>query len=146
MKIDPKNESIYLGLGVVYAIRQQYDSSEIAFRKAVSLKAYFPEGQSNFANFFTITGKTDSALAHYAIAISQNPDAYIPYMNRGKIYVSLKKWKEAIADYDKAILIRPENGEPYYQRGTCYAQLGNQTQANQDIARAKALGFKTPNP
>jgi tetratricopeptide (TPR) repeat protein len=141
MQIDPKNESVYLGLGVVYAIKQQFDSSELSFRKAISLKAYFPEGHSNIANFFSITGRPDSALAHYAIAIAQNPDAYIPYMNRGKIYMNQSKWKEAIADYDKAILIRPESGEPYYNKGFCYGQLNNKAQADQNIARAKELGF-----
>ncbi|MES2703091.1 MAG: tetratricopeptide repeat protein [Bacteroidota bacterium] len=141
MEIDPKNESVYLGLGVVYAIQQKFDSSEAAFRKAVSLKDYYPEGQSNFANFFYITGKTDSALAHYAIAIAQNPDAYIPYMNRGNIYMKQQRWKDALADFDRATLIRPEAGEPFYNRGACYMQLGNQAKANEDIARAKALGY-----
>lgn len=141
LQIAPKNESVYLGLGVVYAIKQQYDSSEYAFKKALSLKAYFPEGHANIANFYYITGKADSALAHYAIAISQNPDAYIPYMNRAKIYMNQGKWKEAITDYNKAIQIKPENGEPYYNRGYSYGQLGNQAEAKQDIDHAKALGF-----
>jgi tetratricopeptide (TPR) repeat protein len=135
-EIDPKNESTYLGLGVVYAIKQQYDSAEQSFRKAVSLKAYFPEAHSNYANFFDIVGKVDSSLKEYAIAISQNPDAYIPYMNRGNIYVRLSKWDEAMNDFSKAIMLKPEQGEPYYQRAKCYAQKGNKQMALRDVEAA----------
>ena len=90
-------ESAYLGLGVVYSIKQQFDSAGPAFRKALTLKSYFPEGHANYANFLDITGKTDSALLEYATAIKQNPDAYIPYMNRGQIYLRINKPDMALA-------------------------------------------------
>jgi tetratricopeptide (TPR) repeat protein len=141
LQIEPKNESIQLGLGVVFAIKGQYDSADYAFRKAVTLKKYFPEAHANYANFLDIVGKTDSSLKEYAVAIGQNPDAYIPYMNRGRIYIRLGKWDEAIADYNKAIMLKPEMGEPYYQRGRCLAQKGNKAQALQDVQTAIAKGY-----
>jgi tetratricopeptide (TPR) repeat protein len=138
--INPKNEAPYQGLGVVYAILQQYDSSEYNFRKALSIKPN-AEAESNLANLFNIEGKNDSSLAHYAKSIAMNPDSYIPYMNRAKIYVAMSRWKEAIGDYDHAIAIRPETGEPYFRRATCYAQLGDQAKAKADMDQAKARGF-----
>lgn len=140
LSISDKNESAYLGLGVVYAIKQQFDSAGIAFRKALSLKEYFPEGHSNYANYLEITGKTDSALAEYAFSIHQNPDAYIPYMNRARIYIKLNKFDEAIKDYDRASLIKPENPDPYYMRSQALARQGKKAQALQDADKAKALG------
>lgn len=141
IKINPKNESVYLGLAVIYSIKQQYDSADVCFKKAISLKEYFPEAHSNYANYYDILGKEDSALKEYAIAIGQNRDAYIPYMNRGLIYIKLGRWDDAIKDYNRALEIRPDYGEPYYQRARCYMAKGNKAQAKQDLQQAKTLKF-----
>lgn len=141
LKISDKNESVYLGLGIVFSIKQQFDSAEYAFKKAISLKPYFPEGHSNYANFLDIVGRTDESLKEYAASIAQNPDTYIPYMNRAKILVKLKRYDEAVADYNTAMTKQPENGEPYYNRSRIYALKGNKAQARQDVEKAIALGY-----
>lgn len=146
LKINDKNESVYLGLGVVYAIKKQYDSSEYAFKKALSLKAFLPEGYSNYANFLDITGKTDSSLAMYAVAISQNPDAWIPYMNRGRIYFRQQKYDLAIKDLNRALEINPESGESFYLRARSYGAKGNKVQAQQDVDKARSFGFTNIDP
>jgi len=146
LKINDKNESVYLGLGVVYAIKKQYDSSEYAFKKALSLKAFLPEGYSNYANFLEIMGRTDSSLAMYAVAISQNPDAWIPFMNRGKIYVRLQKYDLALKDLNRALDLNNESGESYYLRARCLGAKGNKVQAQQDVDKAKSLGYTQMDP
>jgi tetratricopeptide (TPR) repeat protein len=133
---------VYLGLGVIYSIKQQFDSAEYCFKKAIAIKPFLPEGYSNFANYLDIVGKTDSSLAMYAVAISQNPDAYIPYMNRGRIYYRLKKYEEGIKDLNKAIELNDKSGDSYYLRAKCYAQKGNKAQATQDAEKAKTLGVQ----
>lgn len=140
LAVDDKIESAYLGLGVIYAIKQNYDSSGIMFRKALSLKKHFPEGHANYANFLEITGKTDSALIEYQEAIRQNPDAYIPYMNRGKIYARLTKYDLAIKDYQVASAIMPENPDPYAQMAQLYLQMGNKPKAKEMADQAKSRG------
>jgi protein O-mannosyl-transferase len=146
LAIDNDLESAYLGLGVVYSIKQQFDSAGIVFRKALSLKKYFPEGHSNYANYLDIIGKTDSSLVEYGVAISQNPDAYIPYMNRGRIYLRLGKAAEAIKDYDHANMLKPENPDPYFMRAQCYAQMGKKAQALQEVEEAKKHGMSQIDP
>jgi len=146
MKISDKNESVYLGLGVVYSIKKQFDSAAYCFQKGISLKAYFPEGHSNYANYLDIVGKVDSSLIEYAYAIQQNPDALIPYMNRARIYMRLTKYDLAIKDYDHAIALKPEDAEAYYLRARCYAQKGNNQRALSDVEKAKQLGFAQIDP
>ena len=141
MKISNKNESVFLGLGVVYSILGKYDSAGICFRKALSLKSYFPEGISNYANYLDIIGQTDSSLFYYGKAISQNPDAYIPYMNRAKIYLKTGKTDAALADYERAMQTSPDRGEPYYLRSRIYAQTGKKAAAIKDVEAAISLGF-----
>jgi protein O-mannosyl-transferase len=142
MKINDKNESVYLGLGIVHTIMKQFDSADYFFRTAIKLKNEYSEAHSNYANFLDITGKTDASLKEYAIAIAQKPEAYIPYMNRARIYLmETKDYDKAIADYTKAIELKPEMGEPYYLRSRCYASKGDKVHALQDVEKAVALGY-----
>ncbi len=141
MKIDPKNEAVFLGLGVVYAIKQQYDSAEYAFKMALKLKPFSPEGHSNYANYLDIVGKLDSSLVEYGVSINQNPDAYIPYMNRARIFMRQNKLDEAMADYQKVIVLKPELPEPYYLRSKIFFQKGNKAQALKDVEKATSMGF-----
>lgn len=140
--VQDKNESVFLGLGVIYAIRKQYDSSEYCFKKALTIKPIFPEGHSNYANLLDILGRTDSSLKEYAVAISQNPDAVIPYMNRARILLVVQgKPDEAITDYNKVIALKPEKADAYYMRSKAYFKKGDKAHALQDVEKAKALGY-----
>ena len=141
-KVQAKDESVYLGLGVIYSIKKQYDSAEYCFKEALRIKEYFPEALSNYANFLDIVGRTDSSLKYYEKAISQDPDAVIPYMNRARINLVEKNLPDAaIKDYDVVLAKKPEKADAYYARAKCYAAKGDKKRALQDVEKAKALGF-----
>ncbi|MCD6011967.1 MAG: hypothetical protein K0Q79_1829 [Flavipsychrobacter sp.] len=153
LKIKQDNESVYMGLGVIYSIQAQnattievqkqlYDSAQFCFRRGLQIKPFSPEGHSNFANYFDIVGKLDSSLKEYAISIEQDPDAYIPYMNRGRIYQRLNKFDEAIKDFNKAVEKKPESGDVWVARAKCYLAMGNKQMALQDMKKAESLGLK----
>ena len=134
----------YLGLAIIYAITNKWDSSDICFRLALKNKPYFPEAVGNYGNFLDMTGRTDEAIKEYGVAISQNPDMYAPHLNRGRALMRQKKLDEALSDFNRAIELSPQMGEIYYFRGLCYAAKGNNTQAQQDMQKAKALGYNPP--
>ena len=140
MKIKDNNESVYLGLAVIYSIKQQYDSAQYCFRKGLQIKPFAPEGHSNYANYFDIVGKLDSSLKEYAISIEQNPDAYIPYMNRGRIYQRLNKLPEALKDFNMAAERSSESGDVYLSRSKCFLAMGNKAEALKDAQKAASLG------
>jgi protein O-mannosyl-transferase len=137
-----QDANAYLGLGIIYAINHNYDSSAYCFRTALQLKPHFPEAHSNYGNFLDMTGKTDSALVQYGLAIEQNPDMYAPHLNRGRALQRLKRCGEAMKDFEAALQLNPDNGEIYYARAYCHAQNGNKAMAVQDIDRAISLGFR----
>ena len=141
-KVQDKDESIYLGLGVIYSIRRQYDSAEYCFKTALQIKNYFPEAHSNYANFLDILGRTDSSLKEYAIAIAQNPDAVIPYMNRARIYLVLQnKPAEAMKDYNKVLELDPRKADAYYMRSKAYNAMGDKPHALKDVEQARSMGY-----
>ncbi len=134
----------YLGLAIIYAINNNFDSSGICFRAALKEKPYFPEAVSNYGNFLDMTGKTDSAILEYGVAIAQNPDMYAPLLNRGRALMRKNRPDDALKDFNRAVELYPQMGEIYYARSTAYAAKGNNTQAAQDAAKAQALGYKPP--
>ena len=62
-------------------------------------------------------------------------------MWRGCAYYLKGEVDRAIVDYDKALALSPDNALALYKRGLAHARLGNSSQANQDFARAMAIGF-----
>ena len=146
ISLNDKNETpnAYLGLAIIYAINNVYDSSDIYFRLALRDKPYFPEAVGNYGNFLDMTGKTDSAIKEYGVAIAQNPDAYAPYLNRARALMRHNRPDEALKDFNKAIDLSPQMGEIYYFRSLCYSAKGNATQAQQDMQKSQALGYVPP--
>ncbi len=136
----------YLGLAIVYSIAKQFDSAYFCFVSTLRLKPYNPEAHSNYGNFLDMTGRSDSAIAQYGIAIAQNPDIVQPYLNRARALQRKGKCDEAFKDFDKALALFPDMGEIYYARSMCYQEKGNKAQAIKDVQRAKELGFMNMNP
>ena len=142
MKIDSKNANILNSLGIICGMKGLYDSAGYYLRSAIQVLPNFADAHSNYANLLDILGKPDSSLQEYAAAISYDPAAHIPYLNRARIYyVEKKNYDAAIADYNKVIQLKPALGEPYYLRSKCYFQKGNKSQALQDVEKAKSLGY-----
>ncbi len=139
-------EPIYMGMGVVYCIKKDYDSAAFCFRTGLQLKPINSDGHSNYANFLNIIGKNDSALFEYAVAISQNPDNFIPYENRARILVAKNKYDDALKDYNKVLEMMPDRGETYYLRSQCYWLKGNKVLALKDIEMSKTKGFSQIDP
>ena len=47
----------------------------------------------------------------------------------------------AIQDFGEAIRLDPQDAKAYYNRGLMYEALGKSTEAEQDFAKAKELGY-----
>ncbi|MCW3123141.1 MAG: tetratricopeptide repeat protein [Flavipsychrobacter sp.] len=136
-----ENANAYLGLGIIYAISHNFDSSNYCFSMAIKLKPYFPEGHSNYGNFYDMTGHQEEALKEYAMAIAQNPDMTAPYLNRARTLQRLHRCGEAMKDFNTALELSPGMGEIYYARSYCYTEDGKKGAALQDVEKAISLGY-----
>ena len=87
------------------------------------------------------SGDFDKAIEDYDTLTSLSPDESDAYMWRGCAYYLKGEVNIAIADYDKAIALTPGNALALYKRGLAHARLANSSQADQDFARAMAIGF-----
>jgi len=139
--LQPDSAGAYQGLSMLYYSKKNYAAASACYKTALRLHPT-PEGYSNYGNFLELLGKPDSALLAYDTALSQNPEMYAPYLNRGKILKQQNRWAEAMRDFNQAIELNPNNGESYYQRSFCDTQSGLKFIAFRDVNQAISLGYK----
>jgi protein O-mannosyl-transferase len=136
------NANAHLGLGILQAMMNNIDSSEINMREAIAAKKIYPEAHNSYGNLQAMKGNADSALYHYQESINQDPDYYGSYYNKARIYQNQGKYNEAISNINQAIVLMPDMGELYYFRSMAYNGLGNKAAAINDVQKAIALGYQ----
>lgn len=60
-------------------------------------------------NIYTIRNKKEKAIEQYELAMQADSTQGLPYVNRGKIYLSKKDTTAALKDFDKAIAVNPDD-------------------------------------
>ena len=79
------------------------------------------------------------------IANEKNFEGSALFFYQGNVKMQKKEYKEAIEDYDKAIELNPKFAVAYYNRGVAKGRSGDNEGAEEDFAKAKELGFSSPN-
>ena len=87
-------------------------------------------------------GEISEAIEYYSRSIKLNPNASVPYSNRGVAYLHTGEHDRAIQDFDKAIKLDPNNPIPYYNRGEVWLTLEDWGKARTDLSQAQSLGYK----
>ncbi len=84
-------------------------------------------------------GQYQAALAHYELALAQQPDYTEAYLYQGNAYSFLKQRDAAIKSYDQALLHQPDFELAHFNRGIVLQELKRLTEAAQSFDRAFAL-------
>ncbi|GAB5418127.1 MAG: hypothetical protein Crog4KO_32070 [Crocinitomicaceae bacterium] len=93
-----------------------------------------------FGTFLTVQNYRQQKTWHnsetlWSSAIQQYPDAYYPYLARGRAYNNLNKQQKAYQDFNKSISLQP-NSEAFYERGLLYEASGELDLALRDYLAA----------
>lgn len=81
----------------------------------------------------------DKAFYDYNQALAVDPNYYLGYSNRGKVWFERQDFQRAIEDYTRAINIRDDRPVVWVNRGAAYASQGQLQQALDDFNQAYAL-------
>ena len=149
--ISPHGPRAHLYRGVISGIRGDYEQAAADHLTALKVELLSPEDAAieheQWRSSITMwaiylrSGDFDKAIEDYDTLTSLSPDEADAYMWRGCAYYLKGEVNIAIVDYDKAIALTPGNALALYKRGLAHARLANSSQANQDFARAMAIGF-----
>ena len=83
----------------------------------------------------------NSALSDFNKALELNPNDYKTFYNRGLAHVKLNDFRAAAADFSGAIRINSNDADSWYNRAVCKQRLGDNYGAQEDLKRAKSLGY-----
>jgi protein O-GlcNAc transferase len=84
-------------------------------------------------------GRTDAALARFAIVVQRRPDWAPVRRERAAAWLALGKYEEAVADYDVLLQLEPQDTAALADRGNALQALGRHAEAVESYSRANAL-------
>lgn len=73
------------------------------------------------------------SMTFWSDTIKKNPEAALPYSNRGALLLDRKQFENAITDLNRAIDIRPHYVTPHFNRGLAYLNLRKFREAADDF-------------
>ena len=102
-----------------------------------------------FFSFFTLTQEAvwKDSMTLWNYELSEFPNAYVAYHNRGIVYMDLHDYPRAIENLNMAISLNPNYSMlSYYSRGKLYQMEGDYLMALKDFNVAAALSPKFSKP
>ena len=106
-ELDPENADIQNALGYTYQSLRLLDKAVIHFKKALELRADFPEAQNNLGTVYLMLKKWDMAAELFGKAAENilYRDRHSAYNNLGMVYHNKGQYRKAIQNYRKAVEI-----------------------------------------
>jgi tetratricopeptide (TPR) repeat protein len=93
----------------------------------------------SLASIHAAEGKLDAAIDEYSKVLEVDPELYLVYFNRGKLFWRKGDRTRAMEDFSRAIRLEPTVAMTYICRGDILLEQGNCKAAEQDYAKALEL-------
>lgn len=132
LRIDPQNTHAYYERGVIRAEGGDYSGAVEDFNQVIRINP-------KYHNAYLQQDKIFQNLFKDSQVFSLNPKNAVTYLNRGKIHLQFKEYKESIKDFNQALQLNPHLAEAYYNRGKSRRQLKEQKEAIEDFQKAAQL-------
>ena len=131
----------YSNRAMVYLTKNDFKRALDDCNIATQLQPNYAIAHYNRGNANINLGDFNSAVADYSKAINLNENFAIAYYNRAVAYSALQNYDLSIKDFTTFINFNPNFAQAYYFRGLCYKELGNNSAAENDLMKAKQLGY-----
>jgi tetratricopeptide (TPR) repeat protein len=93
----------------------------------------------SLASIHAAEGKVDAAIDEYSKVLEVDPELYLVYFNRGKLYWRKGERRKAMEDFSRAIRLEPSVAMTYICRGDILSEQGDYMAAKQDYCKALEL-------
>jgi tetratricopeptide (TPR) repeat protein len=141
VEFNPKYFDAYFNRGCVYYEMARYDEAVENCGQAIKLFPAYIKAYNMRGIAYGKLGEYDKSIGDLNRAIELSPFDPELYYNRATTLAQAKKYSEALNDFNKAIELNPGFGKAYFYRSYVYYLLGDRERAQQDVDKAKSLGF-----
>jgi tetratricopeptide (TPR) repeat protein len=141
ISIYPFSES-YFSLGIVYYLKQEYDSSLYYYHEAIRQAPYIAKYHNNMATVFFEMKQLDKALAECQVAVQHDPYYTDAWNNMASVYGAMNQLDQAMVNFQKTLSIDPNNARANYFIGKILQNSGKpeeQVRAQSYLDKAAAL-------
>ncbi len=114
----------HIGQGIIYLVREEYESAIAESRKAIKLDSSHPLAHATLGLAYFRKREYQKAAEYLKEAISVEPEYAHAHTALAANYVIQKKLKEAFTEYQRATEIDPLDPRPHMGLGTIYAGMG----------------------
>lgn len=122
--LDSDNIQDLLNEGLRNQKLKNYSKAIEYYKKALELKAEFPEAMINLGNSYFISGKYNEAIETYKQILEKDKTSHI-LIKIGTAYLMLRDYDRAIQSYKQALHIEPINTDAYFSLGLAHLLKGD---------------------
>ncbi|HWZ61600.1 MAG TPA: sulfotransferase [Steroidobacteraceae bacterium] len=141
--IDPRNAAARNSLGTVLTRLARYREAEAEFRRAIGIRASFPEAHFNLAGVLQSTGRYPEAEMPLRRALKLKPAYLDARISLGMTSVLLGRMAEARTCYEMALRAAPRNTQALVGLGQIESLEGRFPEAEATYRRALEIDPKT---
>lgn len=138
-ELEPKNASIYSGIGYLYALQGNFSAALTAYRRAVSLNPSNSDYQYALGYVSGNLGNNGAAKEAYRRAIQNNRNNVNAYVGLATILLRLGEYSNAQWAYEQAVKLDPKNPQVYELRGRMLKKQGKAKEAIAVFRKARDL-------
>lgn len=141
ISIEPNKGEYYMNRGATFARLRDYNKAITDLQKAGQLEPTNPTVYLNRSIVYHQIGQYQNEINDINTFLGYKPNDGNMWANRGNANMLLKNWDQGLADINQALRINPNAGVYYYYRAQYYYNTGQVPAAQQDINKARQLGF-----
>ena len=109
--------------------QEQFEESERAYRRAITLAPGMADAHFNLANVLLALNKREAAEERLRVAIEQEPAFKMAWYNLACLQESRGAIEEAIRSLDRAVAIDPLYADAHFNLASCYERVGQMANA-----------------
>lgn len=138
LKIEPKNHSVHLVLGLSYAQTGNLEKALQHAKKAA-------ESAPSFAAFYNLglihakKNEAKKAIESFDQALKFSPGSYLAEYQKGMVQASEKRYGEAVKSFQRAIQSHPRFADAYVSLGGAYYHSGDKAAALKQVKELRKL-------
>ncbi len=140
--IYPMDAGLFREYGKVLGVKKQYNESEGAYQKAISLDSLNSNYLFELLQLLYEQNKVTEAEGYISGLISSGGKSRDFYSGLGAELISLKKYEISILVFEKANEMQP-NGEDYYNTACAFSKLNKKDKAIESLKKAIENGFNS---
>lgn len=125
VELSPRTAEAHTSLAYVKLYADwDFNGAEEEFKRALQLNPKYPTALQWYAEFLSLVGRQDAAIAHIHEALQLMPNSPVMHHNAGQVYQAARRYDDAITEYRTSVQLDPSFATSWFFMGLAYNRKG----------------------